>query len=47
MAKRQLKGNNETKKPKADNNQSKATVSAYKRSQIKGSQAATPLGERS
>ena len=33
MAKGQMKGNKEAKKPKADKNQPKATVSAYKLSQ--------------
>jgi hypothetical protein len=47
MAKGQMKGNKEAKKPKADKNQPKATVSAYKQSQSKGGQATTPLGKRS
>jgi hypothetical protein len=47
MAKGQMKGNKEAKKPKADKNQPKATVSAYKQSQSKGGQATTPLGKKS
>jgi hypothetical protein len=43
MAKGQMKGNKEAKKPKADKNQPKATVSAYKLSQSKGGQPITPF----
>jgi hypothetical protein len=47
MAKGQLKGNKEAKKPKADKNQPKATISAYKQSQSKGGQATTPFAKKS
>ncbi len=40
MAKGQPKSNKETKKPKADKNQSKAGSSAYKLSQSSGGQSA-------
>ena len=46
MAKGQMKGNKEAKKPKADKNQPKATVSAYKQSQSKGGQATNPLSKK-
>jgi hypothetical protein len=48
MAKGQLKGNKEAKKPKAkaDKNQPKAIVSAYKQSQSKGGQATTPSAKK-
>jgi len=42
MAKGQLKGNKEAKKPKADKNQPKATASAYKLSQGKGAPMTAP-----
>ena len=38
MAKGQLKGNKESKKPKADKNQSKSGGSAYKQAQSPGGQ---------
>jgi hypothetical protein len=47
MAKGQMKGNKEAKKPKADKNQPKAAVSAYKQSQSKGGQAINPLAKKS
>ena len=47
MAKGQLKGNKEAKKPKADKNQSKATVSPYKQSQGKGGAPMTAPGKKS
>ena len=47
MAKGQMKGNKEAKKPKADKSQPKATVSAYKLSQTKGGQTTTPIGKKS
>jgi hypothetical protein len=47
MAKGQMKGNKEAKKPKADKNQPKATVSAYKLSQTKGGQPITLSGKKS
>lgn len=43
MAKGQMKGNKEVKKPKADKNRTKATGSAYKQSQSKGDQTTNPL----
>ena len=43
MAKGQMKSNKEAKKPKAEKNQTKTTVSAYKLSQGKSGQATTPL----
>ena len=46
MAKGQMKGNKEAKKPKADKNQPKAEVSAYKQSQSKGGQTATPFTKK-
>ena len=42
MAKGQIKGNKETKKPKAE--KPKATVSAYKQSQGKGGQPINTSG---
>lgn len=47
MAKGQMKSNKEAKKPKADKNQTKTTVSAYKASQGKSGQATTPIGKKS
>jgi hypothetical protein len=47
LAKGQLKGNKEAKKPKADKSQPKATISAYKQSQSKGGQATTPFAKKS
>ena len=47
MAKGQIKGNKEAKKPKADKNQPKASVSAYKASQGKSGQSTTPIGKKS
>lgn len=46
MTKGQMKGNKEAKKPKADKNQPRATVSAYKQSQSKGGQAINPLSKK-
>lgn len=46
VAKGQLKGNKEVKKPKADKSQPKATISAYKQSQSKGGQATTPFAKK-
>lgn len=46
MAKGQMKGNKEAKKPKADKNQPKATASAYKLSQGKGGQPITPFAKK-
>lgn len=46
LAKGQIKSNKEAKKPKADKNQSKTSVSAYKQSQTKSGQAMTPLGKK-
>jgi hypothetical protein len=45
MAKGQIKGNKEAKKPKAD--KPKAQVSAYKQSQGKSGQANTPPSKKS
>ena len=47
MAKGQIKGNKEAKKPKADKNQPKTHVSAYKASQGKGGQAMAPPAKKS
>ncbi len=47
MAKGQMKGNKEAKKPKGDKNQPKATISAYKLSQSKGGQSTTPFAKKS
>ena len=47
MAKGQMKGNKEAKKPKADKNQPKTTISAYKQSQTKEGQATTPFTKKS
>jgi hypothetical protein len=47
MAKGQMKGNKEAKKPKADKNQPKATASAYKLSHSKGGQPITPFTKKS
>jgi hypothetical protein len=46
MAKGQIKGNKEAKKPKADKGQAKTHLSAYKASQTKPGQAATPIGKK-
>ena len=48
MAKGQIKGNKEAKKPKADKNQPKGAGSAYKQSQGKGGQPITinPTGKK-
>ncbi len=45
MAKGQLKGNKETKKPKADKAQ-KTSVSDYKQSQIKTTPGQNPFGKK-
>jgi len=47
MAKGEMKGNKEAKKPKADKNQPKAHVSPYKASQGKGGQSLAPPGKKS
>jgi hypothetical protein len=47
MAKGQIKGNKEAKKPKADKNQPKAHVSPYKASQGKGAQSMAPPSKKS
>jgi hypothetical protein len=47
MAKGQMKSNKETKKPKADKDQAKTSVSAYKAAQGKGGQTNTPIGKKS
>ena len=47
MAKGQLKGNREAKKPKADKNQSKAAPSAYKLAQGKDGQTISPFTKKS
>jgi hypothetical protein len=46
VAKGQLKGNKEAKKPKADKSQPKARISAYKQSQSKGGQTTTPFAKK-
>ena len=40
------KGNKENKKPKADKNQSKANVSAYKTAQGQGKPASSPFAKK-
>jgi hypothetical protein len=40
------KGNKENKKPKADKNQSKANVSAYKAAQGQGKPASSPFAKK-
>jgi hypothetical protein len=47
MAKGQAKSNKETKKPKADKNQPKTNVSAYKQAQGKGIQPVNPFAKKS
>ena len=47
MAKGQEKGNKEAKKPKADKNLPKSTVSAYKQAQGKGGAAPNPFAKKS
>jgi len=47
MAKGQMKGNKEAKKPKADKNQPKATASAYKLAQGKDGQSLSPFAKKS
>jgi len=44
MAKGQVKGNKEAKKPKAD--KPKTAVSAYKQSQTKSGQSLSPTGKK-
>lgn len=46
MAKGQIKGNKEAKKPKADKNKQKTNISAYKQSHTKDSQATTPFTKK-
>jgi hypothetical protein len=46
MAKGQMKGNKEAKKPKADKNQPKGTGSAYKQSQSKVGQTINPFAKK-
>jgi hypothetical protein len=46
MAKGQMKGNKEAKKPKADKNQLKATPSAYKQLQCKGGETINPFAKK-
>ena len=46
MAKGQMKGNKEAKKPKADKNRPKGTGSAYKQSQGKGDQTTNPFAKK-
>ena len=47
MAKGQIKGNKEAKKPKADKSQTKTHVSAYKASQGKSGQSMAPPAKKS
>ena len=47
MAKGQLKGNKEAKKPKADKSQLKGAGSAYKQAQGKGNTSSNPLVKKS
>jgi hypothetical protein len=47
MAKGQLKGNREAKKPKADKSQPKGAGSAYKQAQGKGSSSPSPFVRKS
>jgi hypothetical protein len=46
MAKSQMKGNKEAKKPKADKNRPKGAGSAYKQSQIKGDKTTNPFAKK-
>lgn len=46
MAKGELKGNREAKKPKSDKNQPKGAGSAYKQAQTKGGSAPNPFGKK-
>jgi hypothetical protein len=46
MAKGQVRGNKEAKKPKADKNAPKASVSAYQNAQGKGGPTATPFAKK-
>jgi hypothetical protein len=46
MAKGQMKGNKEAKKPKADKNQPKPALSAYKLSQSMGGQPINPFPKK-
>lgn len=43
MAKGEMKGNKEAKKPKADKNRPKVLGSAYKQAQAKGGPAPSPF----
>lgn len=47
MAKGQLKGNKEAKKPKADKSQPKGGGSAYKQAQAKGTTSPNPFVKKS
>ena len=46
MAKGQMRGTKEAKKPKADKNQPKVKVSAYKESLTKGGQTANSVTKK-
>lgn len=46
MAKGQMKGNREAKKPKADKNQPKSPGSAYKQSQAKSGTSPAPFAKK-
>ena len=46
MAKGELKGNREAKKPKADKNQPKGVGSAYKQAQTKGGTTPNPFAKK-
>jgi hypothetical protein len=46
MAKGQMKGNKEAKKPKADKNASKGAGSSYKQSQSKNTPTTNPFGKK-
>ena len=47
MAKGQMKGNKEAKKPKADKDKPKASESAYKTAQHGGIDTSKPFGKKS
>jgi hypothetical protein len=46
MAKGQMKGNREAKKPKADKNQPKSAGSPYKQSQAKSGTSPNPFAKK-
>jgi hypothetical protein len=46
MAKSEAKGNREAKKPKADKNVTKGSVSAYKQAQSSGGTTSAPFAKK-